>query len=210
MSADDVLTERDAAALESGRTSPDDDDDTPELEELRAEVERQADLIKDLFKKVNRLEDQLSGSDPATAGTTLVEKFSQMDPGERDDLIGATDRRAVALFEHWWDIAKQAGNGNYVITTHRNSQSKHQPSQVKLDLEKATGKDLAWEQVYRAMRQLAKLSVPERDDTSTSTDEYGRKTIAGGAFEYHEKATPDGSDTYKLVELADANSLTLL
>jgi hypothetical protein len=60
-------------------------------------------------------------------------------------------------------------------------------------------------QVYRAMEHVAKLTGGEEHQ-----DEYGRLHIHGGEFEYHEKTTPDGSDTYKILRLTEENSLTLL
>jgi len=180
------------------------------VSDLEATVERQREQIQTLFEKLHAIEDGAGGRD-VELSLTVLEKYAEMDPGEREACLGPSDRRAVVLLEQWWDIAKQAGNGNYVLTTIRNSTKKHNPAQVKIDLEQAAGEDLRWEQVYRAMRHLAKLSAASpQDEVESVTDQYGRKHITGGAFEYHEKTTPDGSDTYKLVELTDRNSLTLL
>jgi hypothetical protein len=180
------------------------------VSELEATVERQREQIQTLFEKLHAIEHGDGRGDVASS-LVVLEKYAEMEPREREECLGSSDRRAVVLFEHWWDIAKQAGNGNYVVTTHRNSTKKHNPAQVKIDLEQAAGEDLRWEQVYRSMRHIAKLSAASpQDDVESVTDGYGRKHITGGAFEYHEKATPDGSDTYKLVELTDQNSLTLL
>ena len=180
------------------------------VSDLEATVERQREQIQTLFEKLHAIEDGAGGRD-VELSLTVLEKYAEMEPSERKECLGPSDRRAVVLFERWWDIAKQAGNGNYVVTTHRNSMKKHNPAQVKIDLEQAAGEDLRWEQVYRAMRHLAKLSAASpQDEVESLTDQYGRTHITGGAFEYHEKTTPNGSDTYKLVELTGQNSLTLL
>jgi hypothetical protein len=180
------------------------------VSDLEATVERQREQIQTLFGKLHAIEDGAGGRDVALS-LAVLEKYTEMEPAQREECLGPSDRRAVVLFEHWWEIAKQAGNGNYVLTTIRNSTKKHNPAQVKIDLEHAAGEDLRWEQVYRAMRHLAKLSAASpQDEVESVTDQYGRTHITGGAFEYHEKTTPDGSDTYKLVELTDRNSLTLL
>lgn len=212
MSTEEPLSDQDEAVLDHSTADEDDADEALDdrVDELEATVERQQQQIKDLFAMVNKLQDAADGRSKALDGLTLVEKYAKMEPAEREELIGAAERRAVVLFENWWDISKQAGNGRYVITTHRNSTKKNNPSQVKIDLESFSGEDLKWEQVYRAMRALAKLSATDRDEIATETSEYGRKHITGGAFDYEERATPDGSDTYKIVELADQNSLTLL
>lgn len=234
MSADGELSERDSAVLNDASTPPEEQstEETDHVDAMRAATtghQRQThgviDELREMLHETRRelaeernarvnLEEQLTNTKPDQTGdeigTTIIESYAEMGEEERQDLVGVSDRRAAVLFNHWWDMAKQAGNGNYVITTHRNSTLKNNPAQVKIDLEKYTGEDLHWEEVYRAMRHLAKKSVDDTDNIVIDTDGAGRKHILGGAFEYHERATPDGSDTYKVVELVDEDSLTAL
>lgn len=220
MSTDDALTDREAAVLDAATDEPDDEtdprDDLVALHRAATshssqEYQALRDTVKELTRKVNELEDAVHGRTRSYGRPdTIVERYAEMDPEERQDLVGSADRRAAVLLTHWWDMAKQAGNGSWVVTTHRNSTLKNNPAQVKIDLEKYCGEDLHWEEVYRAMRHLAKKSVDDPDTIETYRDDAHRLHIVGGAFHYHERATPDGQETYKLVELADADSLTVL
>lgn len=224
MSADDALTDRDAAALEAATTTDNGEDDrlearrntvTAGTHDVHEELAELRDLLADTRKQLAEerkarleLEAQIDDSPPANTQPvdgpdTIIESYVAMDDDERQDLIGPSDRRAAVLADHWWDLAKQAGNGNYVVTTHRNSTRKNNPSQVRIDLGKYCQEDLEWEQIYRAMKTLAKKSASDTDAVDVFTDEKGRTHIVGGAFQYHEKVTPDGSSTYKVVELVD-------
>jgi hypothetical protein len=209
------LSEREEWVLNDGevleRESTDDDADVVEVEtdllvRLQSQLAEAEARIDELEDRVETLETAGSTSpiDDAEDLTTL-ERYAQIPEEDREELISPSDRRAVAIFEHWWDLAEKTPKG-YVVSTRRNSVKKNNPSQFKLDLEGACGEEnLEWMQVYRAMQHVAKLSGGEEHQ-----NDYGRLHIHGGAFEYHEKTTPDGEKTYKVLRLTEDNSLTLL
>lgn len=183
-----------------------------ELQSMLAETRRA--LAEERQRRTDleaRLEALEAGSEPRQAADgTLLDKYAAMPSAERAELMGASERRAVRLYECWWDIAEQGAGGNYAVTTRRRAPTKNSPSKLKIDLENLLDEDLAWEQVYRAMKAMARLSAPAREEVETTSDEHGRTRIAGGAFEYQERATPDGKDRYRVVELVDGKALTAL
>lgn len=177
------------------------------LATLAAELDAAVERINELEVQVAELETKIEQQTVVTDSDdlTTLERYVAMPPGDRDELLSTSQQRAVAIFEHWWELAEETQAG-WVVSTRRNSRKKHNPSQFKLDLERATGEgSLEWMQIYRAMQEVAQLSGGD-----AVRDDYDRLHIHGGAFEYHEKPTPDGQELYKHLVLTEPDSLTLL
>ena len=185
-----------------------------EVQDLRDELTA---TKKTLFSQVNQLRDELNGMDPTDPRSgpryedlTTLEKYERMSETERDDLLGPSDNRAVLIFENWTDWAKSVQAGELISTNH--TRGKHGKTAIKIDLEQETGDDLAANEVYRAMKAVAKLSVQDPDDVDAVTDEYGREHVTGGAFEYHETVNPDAKGQkrkYKILQLTDPDSVVI-
>lgn len=152
---------------------------------------------RDVEDRLSALEDGHAATEADAAPHTLA-KFAAMPEEERAELLGATDQRAVSIYEHWDDLAEQA-NAGYVISTRRSSTTKHGTSKLRTDLNKIFDEDLEWTQIYRAMKAVARLSGGQE-----TADDWGRTHIYGGAWEFHEKPTPDASDTHKVLVEADS------
>lgn len=163
---------------------------------------------------MNDLSAKVDGKDPSDprANTyyedlTVLEKYAEMTPSERADLLNGSSskRRAVEIFRHWeeWSQSVDAGQ---VITT-KNRRGRYNKIALKVDLQSATDEDLQNIEVYRAMKAVAKLSVPESGDVTCTTDEYDHEHITGGAFEFHEK-TFEGT-RYKVLKLVDPDGVTV-
>lgn len=194
-----------------------------ENRELEEEVQDLRDELtatkKTLFAQLNELQDKVNGQDPTDPRAnnfyehlTILEKYSRMSEAEREDLLDGSPskQRAVLIFQNWTDWARNVDAGWLINTNH--TRGKHGKSGIKIDLEQATGEDLQANEVYRAMRMVAKLSAQEREDVDVVTDQYGRKHITGGAFEYHEKVNPDAtgqSRKFKVLKLTDEDAVTL-
>lgn len=208
--AGSVLTDDDRAVLEYVNEELDriDSHDDPEVHnaELKALLRRVANAFdkhqRQVETRLDRLEKQIGGGQElGDVPESKLERYLQIPPDEREELLGPSERRALAIVENWDTLARRADAG-WVVSTHRNSVKKHNPSQFRLDLEGILGEDLQWIEVYRAMKAVAKLSGGEPEP-----DQYGRMHIARGTFQYHEKPTPDGQDTYKLLKGPDPADL---
>jgi hypothetical protein len=135
---------------------------------------------------------------------TTLDKYAAMPDQTREETLGATDQRAVTLYQDWFDVARETPSGEYAIATKRNPRKKHGRSDLKDDIERVCDESLAWNQIYRTMRRVAELSGGEH-----VVDDYDRNHVVGGCFEFHEKPTPDGDRVYKLLTLVDPEPLTL-
>lgn len=150
-------------------------------------------------KRMDNLWNNFKGTDglKIDENSSTLEKYAGIPKDQRDNLLGATDRRAVVIYEHWDDIAEMTAKG-WALSTRRSSMKKNAPSKIKTELNKILDEDLAWTQIYRAMKAVAELSGSEK-----STDNAGRVHFTGGKFEYHERMTPDNEDTYKVLVEVD-------
>lgn len=194
-----------------------------ENRELKAEVQDLRDELtatkQTLFSQLNELQEKVNGQDPTDPRAnnfyedlTILEKYARMSEEERADLLDGSPskQRAVLIFQNWTDWARNVDAGWLINTNH--TRGAHGKSGIKIDLEQATGEDLQANEVYRAMRMVAKLSAQEKDEVDIVTDDYGRKHISGGAFEYHEKVNPDAQGQkrkFKVLKLADEEAITL-
>lgn len=93
-----------------------------------------------------------SNAQSATAATGL-ERYR----GLPDDVAPASVQRAIAIHDHWEQLADRSG-GDVVSTAHV-SLSKHLPAYLREELGVVLGEDLAWTQIYRAMRKLAAIDA---------------------------------------------------
>ncbi|WP_154552956.1 hypothetical protein [Halorhabdus sp. CBA1104] len=148
-------------------------------------AEQRMDKLSGVLKNVD-------GSSVGDSDSTL-ERYASIPEDQRKDLLGATDRRAVVIYENWDDIAERATKG-WALSTRRSSVKKNAPSKIRTELNKILDDELAWAQIYRAMKAVAELSGSEQ-----SIDEGNRIHLTGGDFEYHERVTPDNEETYKVL-----------
>lgn len=145
--------------------------------------------------RMERLSVALENVDESSieGNVSTLERYANIPENQRRDLLGATDRRAVRIYENWQDIAERVEKG-WALSTRRSSIKKNAPSKVRTELNKILDDELAWSQIYRAMKAVAKLSGSE-----LLIDEADRTHLTGGDFEYHERVTPDNEDTYKVL-----------
>lgn len=186
-------------------TTKEQQDEPVEVKVSRLEAENRK-LRNRLDELEDRIDEIAASPRPEEDGDDLlpIERYSEKPKDVREHEFNESVVRAVEIFENWWEVAGKTDKG-WVASTKRNSVKKNNPSQFKLDVERVTDESLEWVQIYRAMQQLAKLSGGE-----VHKDDYDRLHIQYGAFEYHERPTPDGEQLYKMLVLADENSLTLL
>lgn len=148
-------------------------------------------------QRMDDLWNSLKGTDELTVAvdddSSTLEKYADIPENQRENLLGTTDCRAVVIYEHWDDIAEKTTKG-WALSTRRSSTKKNAPSKIKTELNKILEDDLAWTQIYRAMKAVAELSGSDQ-----STDDVGRIHLTGGDFEFHERVTPDNEDTYKVL-----------
>ena len=165
----------------------------PGVQETLSEL---LDEVRSVQSRLTDLERAVYGDERPLDGLTSLQQYARLRETDRADLLGASARRAVTIYEHWEELAVRLPNGKCGVSTKRSSSRKHSPSQFKLDLETVLGEELAWEQVYRAMKAVAKLS-----GGSSERDEYGRTHIVGGLFEFHVRTSPDNTDhtTYRVL-----------
>jgi hypothetical protein len=147
----------------------------------------------DKFSKALKSIDESSIEDDVST----LDRYASIPENQRKDLLGATDRRAVVIYENWDDIAERTTKG-WALSTRRSSIKKNAPSKIRTGLNKILENELAWAQIYRAMKAVAELSGSEQ-----STDEAGRIHLTGGDFEYHERVTPDNEEAYKVLVEVD-------
>jgi len=226
----DGLTDRDRDVLDQldsdGASSPPAQEQIEALREENRELEAEVQDLRDeltatkktLFSQLNQLQDKVNGQDPTDPRSntyyenlTILEKYSRMSEGEREDLLAGSPskRRAVLIFQNWADWSRTVDAGEIISTNH--TRGKYGKTAISVDLQTATDEDLQANEVYRAMKAVAKLSVQETDEVEAVTDQYGREHISGGAFEYHEKVNPDANGQkrkFKLLKLVDADAIT--
>lgn len=193
-----------------------------EVQDLRDELHGWESTVKELSSRVNELGGKIDGDDPSDPRAngyyedlSRLEKYAEMPDEERADLLnGSTAKqRAVLIFENWsdWSQAGARDSSERFISTNR-TRGQHGKTAIKIDLEQETGEDLQSNDVYRAMRMVAKLATADRDDVDVVTDEYGRKHITGGAFEYHEKVNSDAGGQgrkFKVLKLVNEEAVIL-
>ena len=183
--------------------------------ELEEKVDSMHGTLKDLVSTVNELQGRVDGDDPTNPRTsthyndrTLLEKYASMSDEEREETLGPTTQRAVEIFQNWEDWRDTTPNGQVISTKMR--RGRYDRLALKVDLQNAREKELHNAEVYRAMKEVARLSVTDNDEVEAVTDTSGREHITGGAFEFHEKPNPDNSSDYKILTLANPDEVTLL
>lgn len=225
MSTEDELTERDKAVLgytpdeNPGTTTSRSEDDAEgesscshedrfqqledaveslqnELAETRRDLAQERKQKRDLVQMVNNLQEQIEG-DASLTGSTTLEKYTEIDEEDREELLSTSERRAVSIYENWDELAWTTQHKNLMETQAR-ANAKNQPSKIKYRLEKHFDTSLQANEIYRAMKAVARLSGGEE-----STDTDGRTHVTGGDFEYHVLPTADNSRTRRVLERVD-------
>lgn len=151
------------------------DDEPPDdrVGQLERRVQTQAERIDELEQRlaaqpspdtVKWLVSQVQGGgvgqpvDPEAM--TTVERYAEMPLPERVDVLPASEMRATLLFENWSDWVRRGPYGDEFIST-----AQERPGTLRVLLRErdptvsvSAGDDLAWNQVYRAMRALHRLT----------------------------------------------------
>lgn len=180
------------------------DDKDQRIAELESELKHvKAELmgeINDLRATVETLQDRQHASSGEDHPHMLA-RLAAMDIGERRSLLGQdarAKRRAVTVYQNWddlaWKLGSDDGEQRWGMDTNTKAKKKHQPAKIGVELRKLLDEDISWNQIYRVMEQLAKLS-----GGTEHIDQYDRTHIAGGEFEFHDQSTTDGSDSRKVV-----------
>lgn len=214
------LTERDEQVLavvdqEIERARETTDDADGEIEQLRAlcrDLAERVDAVeqeqraarekrRDLFREIESLKQAINADGQAVTGTTELEQYATAPQGVRSDL-SANKRRAVRLYEHWTEIAwrpdaNEKNRHKWRVDTATRKNAKNNPSRLKHELERLEDRSLNWNDIYRTIQQMAKMSGGEEH-----TDEFGRTHIVGGGFEYHEKPTSDNRKMKRVLKEA--------
>ena len=120
--------------------------------DLTDAVRAQRTVIADLQDLTQRPVDDVDDAEPTT-----IEQFARLN----DASLGATDHRASVIFANFGDWVNWTADGQPAILTRT---SRGQPSQFKRQLEAAVDDTLAWNEVYRALEQVACLSGGDPDD----------------------------------------------
>ena len=207
MSSDAVLTERDKQLLDV----IDEDIDTAETpEEFERIARRLREEIRDLKAKHRQYDRKFAEIDEQfrmlehAKNTGLDDDqpplyyYSQMPPEEREDELTTSELIAVTIHERWSDLAWTLGGGrNFAgdsaeqrigVDTRTKANAKHNPSKLKHRLKTTMDRDLRSQEVYRALKKLAKLS----GGREYTKDQGSRVEIIGGIYRYEERSTVDG------------------
>jgi len=218
VSTDDPLSDEDQALLEHIDQDIEAADDADELEalarELRDQLRDQRAALRTLeqrFQAFQQATDQrltrLEESEAVRGKDEVVplETWLQLDAEAREKELSTSEQIALVLHEHWQDIAWTMGGGsNYAgtqsaqrigVDTNTTANAKYNPSRLKHRLKQALDFEPHHEQIHRGLKRLADATGGEEfvDDAA------GRTHIVGGWYQYHEKATPDGADTKRVL-----------
>ena len=165
-------------ALESVVESMQDD-----IASLQAEIQKEREQKRELVQTVDRLQDAVERRDDLTGASTL-EKYASMDEADRRGLLSTSEQRAVSIYQSWDGLAWVASEKE-LLETQARANVKNNPSKMKYRVEKHFNELLRVNDIYRALKAVARLSGGEEE-----TDRNGRTHITGGDFEYH--IIPDG------------------
>jgi len=163
------------------------------IAQLEADLKNEREHKRELVQAVNRLQDEVEGRDELIGASTL-EKYASMDAADREELLSTSEQRAVSIYRHWDDLAWVA-NGKELLETQARANAKNNPSKLRYRLNKHFDESLQANEIYRALKAVARLSGGEED-----TDTNGRTHITGGGFEYHVLPTADGTKTRRILE----------
>lgn len=210
MSSPELLTEDDRQLLNAIDEDIDEADTESEFEslahDLRDEVQNLTLQVRDHDRRLQQLEAAIEDATAATDeadGPPLIH-YAAIPEHEREDALTTSQYIAVTIHENWDDIAWTLGGGsNYTgetgpqrrgVDTKTKANAKYNPSRLRHRLKQHLDREVAWNEVYRALKQLAELSGgEERVDEST-----GRVHVLGGMYQYEHRATANGSDTKRV------------
>lgn len=191
--------------LQDGSTGDDRDDPDEWLTDLEQRVKSlfdsrgpMVDRIDELEQAVNRLEDKLGEGAGVDEDAPPLVHYTNIDADEREDLLSTSDIIAVTIHENWCDIAWKLGNGRsqrFGVDTKTKANAKYNPSKLRYNLKKELGWGPEWNQIYRGLKRLAKLSGGEEEIDEQS----GRARVFGGWYRYEERATLDNSDEKRVL-----------
>lgn len=165
----------------------------------RTEFKQFADRV---FSRLHQLETTTGESIDPDAPVLVY--YANM-PEKHHDNLETSKRIAVTLHNNWRDIAWQLGGGTNVtgdkvqskvgVDTKTKANAKYNPSLIRHRLKIYCDRDFQMNEVYRGLRQLAKLS----GGTEHVDGVAGRVRITGGLYEYQERATADGKDVRRVL-----------
>lgn len=195
----------DASDLKNGVNDAEDESVVDELRELvdeqREVIDEQQQEIDTLRKDVAKLSRQVeklrADVHGESSASTDLARYLQFNQEQRENLLSSTEQRAVSLVERWEEIAWKTPNG-LAVETQTRANVKHSPSKLKYRIKQVLDHDLEWQQIYRMLKAVAKLS-----GGSPEHDEHGRMTIEGIRFSYYERTTADNNDTKRVLVEAE-------
>lgn len=168
--------------------------DRVETEQAQAEQKR-----RDLRRDITQMQEMIQGDGSGVTGTTELEQYATAPEGMLSDLP-TNKRRAIRLYNNWLSIAwrpdaNEENKNKWMVDTATRKNAKNNPSRLKHELELLEESGLSWNDVYRTMKHMAKMSGGEEH-----VDDYGRSHIVGGDYEYHEKPTADNSKMKRILK----------
>jgi hypothetical protein len=146
------------------------------------------------FKQFVMRELDSNGSGP-TEDSPPIEAYTNIPEDEREEYLSKPDRIAVHLHDQWHEVAWQLGTDGdrRGVNTTARANVKHQPSKLKVALQRELDATIQFNDMVRGLKNLARQSGGEE-----RTDATGRTHISGGWYEYRERTTAD-NDTVQRV-----------
>lgn len=200
------LDDRDRAVLEHIDQEIDEATDADEFERIARDLRDRVSELRAEFRQfegeVNRrldaLEEGETGSS-AEEGPPVVH-YADIPEDERGDLLSTSEHIAVTIHDRWDEIAWEIGTMNdrqerkVGIDTKTKANAKYNPSKIRHRLKVSLDRDFQANEIYRGMRQVAKLSGGVEH-----VGDHGRSTIAGGLYKYREMTTADNQETKRVL-----------
>lgn len=182
-------------------------DDAEELEEIARDIKSKFFELKAEFRqyqnqvdaRFDEIERRLEDSAPdKEKNYHQIHFYENMGQEEREKQLSTSERVAVTLHEDWHEIAWKLGDDNnrrVGVDSKSKANAKYNPSRLKHRLKQHVGKDLQSIEVYRGLKQLAKLSGGEEHVEDVTS----RVHVKGGLYSYEERPTSDNSDVRRVL-----------
>lgn len=205
-SAGGSMTDRDRAVLQQIDGEIEDADTTGEFEQiardLRDRFAEQRAEFRQFKQSVNRRLDALEEGDSNTEdeGPPIVH-YADIPDDEREDLLSTSELIAVTIHDRWDEIAWELGtakNRKVGVDTKTKANAKYNPSKIRHRLKTALDRDFQANEIYRGLKQLAKLSGGNEHVKSD-----GRCEVVRGMYTYREMTTADNQDTKRVLWRAE-------
>lgn len=208
MSVDDeVLTDQDKALLDELEADIDEADTAAEYEEIARDLKSEFFNLRTEFRqfqntvaqRFDELERQIESDTPSDEETFhKIHFYENMPEGEREKQLSTSEQVAITLHENWHEIAWKIGdsdNRRFGVDTKTKANAKYNPSQLKHRLKQYVGKDLQSTEIYRGLKQLAKMSGGDEHVEDVTS----RVHVMAGIYCYQERPTADNNDVRRVL-----------